>query len=360
MYNPAGGADVFNFGLSESITDLIIVDQKPFGNPAQLYDVQSRSRLDEYYANGTNSSNALLFVPALGSVMLERLVFGLGARVTGVYYFRLTESGEKDFLTAGNKEIASSCKNAVVEFEILRTGQRKRLWYIEHDLNSENAEFLAFIRTPGLFQTLLVKSAYDIFSPASRIFSREKTGQKIFEPAILNDALVISDLPYDEPGRVHRFFWALVPSTLILRQRLFGVSQAVDFGPAHLLVSGGEDGGKPGTALPGGIDLRRLPFETAGGTLGENMAPGDPDKISAELAALAVLQARGLEPSGRRVKELVVSCGSLLPDYQAEILECIAGIMRREEEESRASGVELKEALALLGKICYQLDKSAL
>ena len=297
-------------------------------------------------------------VPSVGSVIMERIIFGLGAQVSRVCYFRIGPDGTPDFLSRSTPaESIGAYRNAVVEFKGIKTGARKRLWYIQHDFNNGDENFLPFIEQTK-FQTLLIKSAFDMFSPGSQIFSWKRVTQRIIEPAMKNEALVISDRPLEESGRKRYALWGLIPSALALnRGSSFGTGTFVDFGPAYLLGSKkpaepvAKGSGKPDDGgAPGGIDMRQIEITRAQGAVAGSVVEGDPQKIGTELAAIAALEDRGMSPSGRRVKELVVACGSLLPDYQAEILERIIGIMRHDEEEAKPSDPELKEALALLGK----------
>ncbi|MBP6920236.1 MAG: class I SAM-dependent methyltransferase [Candidatus Omnitrophica bacterium] len=192
--NPACGGDVMLFGL-RAITDIIGIDVQPFGPPARIIAPQrtvNPSIKARYYAMGTDAMETLMALPETGNLIVERILIGLNAAVTGIYYFTLNDAGKMSFIESPGMKGTVGFGNAVVEFKD-ENGLTKRYWYIRQDLNRRSKALRSFLEQTT-FQSLVLKGAFDMFNPDSPLFpDHDNLIQTILEPARRHSAWVIHD-----------------------------------------------------------------------------------------------------------------------------------------------------------------------
>ncbi|MGE5308327.1 MAG: hypothetical protein ACM3OC_04520 [Deltaproteobacteria bacterium] len=103
----------------------------------------------------------------------------------------------------------------------------------------------------------------------------------------------------------------------------------------------------------GGIDFAALPLTRSAASspsVMDSLPAGSPGNADRELARLETMVAGGMMPSGQRMKEFVSDCRRKggIAVYEARILNCLAVILRKEEEEARSTDPALRDVFALL------------
>ncbi|MCK9594094.1 MAG: hypothetical protein M0R35_00225 [Candidatus Omnitrophica bacterium] len=259
MVSFAGGIDVLLFGLKRGINgvnDLIIVDQRSFGTEDKLFTPVNYSILQRYYLIGSDSGYNLseYNLSGIGSIALERIICGLQARIKGVYYFHIKKDGSLQFFDKEQTRNAEDCNNAVIEFiDPKNPAQVKRFWYIQQDINAYKPEFMRFMDKLR-FNTLMVKAAYDMFSPDSEVFEYEKTSA-ILGWAKKSNASIIADNLYP--------IWLLLPRSIKLTPgQVFGLTGGFGSTDRHVYFSSADrlkyDGGRQ-EILPAQLDELAAP-----------------------------------------------------------------------------------------------------
>jgi len=244
--NPACGGDVMLFGLS-AITDIIGIDLQPFGPPEKIIAPQRTVNPHikaRYYALGTDAMETIMALPETGNLIVERILIGLNASVSGIYYFTLDDAGKMSFIDSPEMTGTAGFGNAVVEFND-ESGLTKRYWYIQQDLNRRSQALRSFLEQT-VFQSLVLKSAFDMFNPDSPLFpDHDNLIQTILEPARRHSAWVIHDESRDgnpykmwqeqfKPYHVQRMPVRLRSGMIV--KPFFGLSEKnVFWGPADYL-----------------------------------------------------------------------------------------------------------------------------
>ena len=228
ILNPASGGDVSLFGLSEEITDIIGIDLKPFGSKERITTPKNTLKpvyKERYLTLGTEAMEALSRLSDMGNIIVERIMTGLDGRITGIYYFTIDEAGVISFADAQQTSYEENCRNAVVEYTG-KDGQSKRYWHIQQDLNKHNPALKKFLEQTA-FQTVVLKSAFDMFSPDSAFFLNQDSLMKtIIDPAKLHKAWIIHDgTPENERG--YYSMWKIKPYSIPLERMKLKSGEAV-------------------------------------------------------------------------------------------------------------------------------------
>lgn len=209
VYYPFGGFDSHHaFLLVKNATDVISFgkDSFAFANASfalspentlnYVRNADSRTKYGSHYFGYDRTKYYYECIEeALALLALARIVNFLDGQITGLYYFKLKEDGDIEFVSKNDRNADTG--NAVITFRDTYTGIEKRYWYIqhiqrnEHDIFANKPNFYNLIRKVK-FQTLLIKAAYANWGEDDPIFMNN-IHREILIPAKNNKAKVFTD-----------------------------------------------------------------------------------------------------------------------------------------------------------------------
>ena len=235
VYYPLGGfdshtaqavvseaTDVFALGLDEFGSIDGVNYQLAFGS----YVIKSGIRFDSYDKvpwHYKYEEEGLGF--GKGALAVARIVSYLKCPVEGIYFFNIQNNGNLKFLSREETFPSDGQKNAVIEYIDSSNNNRRRFWYIMHDINSDEPGVQKFIDSLS-FQTLFIKAALDLCDDEN--INLEMVNRKIILPAkanfSFNNTQVVTDRSRDFVQEYQ--FWECAPNKIIVPKGIqYGYSQ---------------------------------------------------------------------------------------------------------------------------------------
>ena len=176
IYNPFGGVDVTGFLLHDDITDVFSHGKECIGSPINIKSYLTDNDTDVEFNNwdSTLTLSRINVNSGVGGLLIDRIIYLLGGKVTGVYYFDIDEHGkvifyskqlsEKDDKRDDKRDDQREYDNAVINFE--HNGTEKRFWFASvyyslDEFDHSEERYFKFVDTLD-FNTLLIKGALNL------------------------------------------------------------------------------------------------------------------------------------------------------------------------------------------------------